>query len=348
MSLFATIRRTLPVAALAATFALTPLASAQDSTPAAEGVAPTPYEAPADIADLEGTIAADGSSTVGPFTQAAAENFNGIAPNVDIAVNVSGTGGGFEAFCAGETDLQNASRPMAEDEAAICAENGVEWYEFEVAYDGITVVVPESNTFLTCLTTESLASIWMGDITNYNEIDPSYPDLSIELFGPGEDSGTYDFFNEEILGEDEAGETIAPAADYEPSEDDNTLVEGVSGTEGGLGHFGFTYYEENQDRLNVVSLSTDGTTDNCVEPTLETISSTEYAPLSRPLYIYASAASLAENTALQEFLRYAIADADAIADSLGAVNAPGEALVTSQEKLEGAIDGSAEPDSAAA
>ncbi len=345
MSLFTTIRRTLPVAALAATFALTPLASAQDTTPAA---GPTPYEAPADIADLEGEISADGSSTVGPITQAAAETFNGIAENVVIDVAITGTGGGFATFCAGDTDISDASRPINEDEAAACAESGVEYYNFEVAFDGIAIVVPESNTFLTSITTETLAAIWNGEITNYNEIDPSYPDLEISLFGPGDSSGTYDYFNEEILGEDEAGEVITPAADYEASEDDNTLVEGVSGTEGGFGYFGFAYYEENQDRLNIVSVSADGDLANAVEPTADSIRSGEYAPLARPLYVYVSAASLTENTALQEFLRYFIADAAAIANSTGAVDAPAADLAASQEKLEGAIDGSVAPDSSAA
>lgn len=348
MSLFATIRRTLPVAALAATFALTPLASAQDTTPAAGGAAPTPYEAPADIAELEGEVNVDGSSTVGPITTAASEAFSELAPNADITVNINGTGGGFEAFCAGETDISNASRPINDDEIAACADSGVEYYNFEVAFDGIAIVVPESNTFLTAITTEQLASIWLGDVTNFNELDPSYPDLAIELFGPGDSSGTYDYFNEEILGEDEAGETITPGADYEPSEDDNTLVEGVAGTEGGFGYFGYAYYEENQDRLNVVSVSADGDVANAVEPSADTIRSGEYAPLSRPLYIYVNAASLAENVLLQEFLRYFIADSAAISLSTGAVDAPAENIAASQEKLEGAIDGSIEPDSAAA
>lgn len=348
MSLFATIRRTLPVAALAATFALTPLASAQDSTPAAGGATPTPYDAPADLGDLEGEINVDGSSTVGPITTAAQEQFSELAPNVDISVNISGTGGGFEAFCGGDTDVSDASRPINDDEIAACADSGVEYYNFEVAFDGIAIVVPEENTFLTSITTETLKAIWMGEITNYNEIDPSYPDLEISLFGPDDQSGTYDYFNEEILGKDEAGETITPAADYEPSADDNTLVEGVAGTEGGFGYFGFAYYEENQDRLNVVSVSADGDLANAVEPTADSIRSGEYAPLARPLYIYVSAASLSENTALQEFLRYYISDAAAIANSTGAVDAPAADLAASQEKLEGAIDGSVEPDSAAA
>ena len=346
MSLFATIRRTLPVAALAATFALTPLASAQDSTPAAGGT-PAPYAAPSDIANLSGDINVDGSSTVGPITTAASESFSGQAPNVNISVNISGTGGGFEKFCAGETDISDASRPINKDEAKACADSGVDYYAFEVAYDGIAIVVPESNTFLTAITTEQLKSIWMGDTTNFNQLDPSYPDLEISLFGPDDQSGTYDYFNEEILGKDANGDTVTPAANYEPSSDDNTLVEGVSGTKGGFGYFGYAYYEENQDRLNVVSVSADGDLAKAVEPTADTIRSGEYAPLSRPLYVYVSAKSLSENKALQEFLRYYISDAAAIVNSTGAVDAPAGDLAASQVKLEGAIDGSVKPDSAA-
>jgi phosphate transport system substrate-binding protein len=318
-------------------------AVAQDATPSAGA-----YVAPDTIGELEGEISSDGSSTVGPITQAAAENFAEFAPNVEISVSVSGTGGGFEAFCNGDTDLQNASRPISDDEVALCGENTVDYYEFEVAFDGITIVVPESNTFLTCISTDALAQVWNGEIENFNQIDPSYPDLEISLFGPDSESGTYDYFNEEILGEDEAGETIEPSASYEPSSDDNVLVEGVSGTEGGFGYFGYAYYETAQDRLNAVSVTADGDPNSCVAPSADTIRSQEYAPLARPLYIYVNAASLAENPALQEFLRYYITDAATIATSTGAVDAPAEDIAASVEKLEGAIAGTTPPDSQAA
>lgn len=317
-------------------------AVAQDGTPV-----PVPYTPPANAGELEGEIVSDGSSTVGPLTIAAAENFNEIAPNVENNVTISGTGGGFERFCNGETDLQNASRAISEDEKALCAENEVDYFEFEVAFDGITIVVPESNTFLTCISTEALAQIWNGDVENFNEINPDYPDLEINLFGPGTESGTYDFFNEEILGEDEEGETIEPSASYEPSEDDNTLVEGVAGTEGGLGYFGYSYYIEAEDRLNAVAVTADGDLANCVAPDPDTIRTGTYAPLSRPLYVYVSASGLAENPALQEFLRYYLSDASAIATSIGFVDAPAEAISASVEKLEGAVTGTTPPDSQA-
>ena len=341
--MFGTYRLTGRALALLIAFAVLLIASparAQDATPAASNYAP-----PADITDIEGSIVSDGSSTVGPITTAAAENFSELAPNVEIEVSTSGTGGGFTRFCDGETDVQNASRPISEDEIVSCAENGVDYYEFEIAYDGITIVVPESNTFLTCISTDNLAAIWNGEISNFNEIDASYPDLEIQLFGADSESGTYDYFNEQILGEDEEGEVLDPAVDYEPSSDDNVLVEGVSGTEGGLGYFGFAYYENAQDRLNAVSVTADGDMNNCVAPTADTIRSQEYTPLSRPLFVYVKALSLTDNRALQEFVRYYVADASAIAKSTGAVDAPAEDLAASLEKVEGAIAGTAAPDS---
>ena len=245
---------------------------------------------------------------------AAAENFTELAPNVEINVSISGTGGGFERFCNGETDHpERLSRRSPRMKPPLCAENGVDYYEFEVAYDGITIVVPESNTFLTCISTDVLARSGTARSRTSTRSTRSSRTLRSQLFGPDSESGTYDYFNEEILGEDEAGEMIEPAADYEPSSDDNVLVEGVSGTEGGLGYFGYAYYETAQDRLNAVAVTADGDLNNCVVADPDTIRSQEYAPLSRPLFVYVKASSLAENPALQEFMRYYIADASAIA-----------------------------------
>ena len=336
------------IVAIMAASAIGPVVSAraQDGTPEAGG--PVAYAPGDNVADLTGEIVSDGSSTTGPITIAAGENFTGeYAGDVEINVAISGTGGGFEKFCNDETDIQNASRPIDEEEAALCGENGVDYFEFEIAFDGITIVVPESNTFLTCVSTDLLAQIWNGEVTNYNQILPEFPDLEIQLFGADSESGTYDYFNEEILGEDENGDTLAPAAEYEPSSDDNVLVEGVSGTEGGLGYFGYAYYESSQDRLNAVSVTATGDPAGCIAPTADTIRSQEYAPLSRPLYVYVKASSLADNPALQEFMRYYIADASEIAKSTGAVDAPAADLLASQDKLEAAISGEGTPDSQA-
>ena len=198
-----------------------------------------------------------------------------------MTVGVSGTGGGFERFCRGETDLSNASRPIKEDEEApLCKDGGVEFVEFQVANDALTVVVNKDNDWVTCLTTEQLAKIWGPDskVKNWNEVDPSFPDEKLSLFGPGTDSGTFDYFTGEINGEEGASRS-----DYNASEDDNDTVTGVAGEKGGLGYFGFSYFEENQDTLKAIEI--DGG-DGCVAPSVEAAQDGTYKPLSRPLYIY--------------------------------------------------------------
>jgi phosphate transport system substrate-binding protein len=232
-----------------------------------------------DLSALSGEIVSDGSSTVGPLTQAVAEEFIAQAQDVQVSVDISGTGGGFERFCVGETDIQNASRPIDEEEIATCAENGVDWYEFEVAYDGLTIVTNKENTWLTCVTTEQLKTLWQkaSPANTWAELNADYPADTIALYGPGTDSGTFDFFVETILGEDEIRE------DFTPSEDDNVLVEGVAGDLNALGYFGLAYYEANQDVLNAVPV--DNGDGNCVAPSPETVQDGSYAPLSRPLYV---------------------------------------------------------------
>jgi phosphate transport system substrate-binding protein len=231
--------------------------------------------------DLSGSIRIDGSSTVYPFAQAAAETFMGQNPGVQISVGQSGTGGGFEKFCAGETDISNASRPIKDDEEVpLCEKGGVEYSEVQVANDGIAVV---SNTSLKidCMTTGQLEELWAtSKVKNYSEIDPKLPDQDVSLFGPGTDSGTFDFFTDEINGEE--GKT---RKDYQPSEDDNVLVQGVEGDDGGLGYFGFSYYEQNQDKLNLIAVDAG---DGCVKPSAETIQDGSYKPLARPIFMYPS------------------------------------------------------------
>lgn len=289
-----------------------------------------------DLAELEGDISYDGSSTVGPITDAVAEEFNAEAENVQVAGAVSGTGGGFEAFCAGDTDLQNASRPIVEDEIAACAENGVDYYAFEVAYDGITVVVPESNDFLTCLNTEALAMLWGAEdpANTFADLNPDLPAETVNLYGPGSDSGTFDFFNEAILDDED------PREDYTPSEDDNVIVEAVAGDENGLGYFGYAYYAENEETLNAVEI--DGG-EGCVAPTLETIRDGSYVPLSRPLYVYVNAESMTRPE-VQEFMRFYVENAGTLAEEVGFVASPDDVYAADAEKVEAAIAGEAEPD----
>jgi phosphate transport system substrate-binding protein len=239
-------------------------------------------------ADLSGAVAVDGSSTVEPLSSAAAELFQGENPGVNVTVGTSGTGGGFQKFCAGETDISDASRSISESEIAKCEESGIEFTELQVANDALTVVVNKENTWASCLTVEQLKKIWENGSTvkNWNEVDPSFPDVPLTLYGAGPDSGTFDYFTGAINGEEGNSRT-----DYNPTEDDNVTVQGVSGAKGGLGYFGFSYYEENADKLTAVQI--DGGS-GCVAPSAEAAQDGTYAPLSRPLFIYASDAGLAK------------------------------------------------------
>ena len=249
---------------------------------------------------LTGRLSVDGSSTVAPFMSLAAERFRKAEPAVKISVGTSGTGGGFERFCRGETDLSNASRPIEEEEQALCEKGGVGQFPIQVANDGIAIVVNKKNTWADCLTVDQLKKIWepRSKVDNWRDIDPSFPDVELELFGAGTDSGTFDYFTEAIVGEEGASRS-----DYTPSEDDNVTVRGVSGVKGSLGYFGLSYYTENADRLKV--LKVDGG-DGCVEPSVETVQDGSYKPLSRPLFTYANEDSLAEKPALDPFLTYVL------------------------------------------
>ena len=258
--------------------------------------------------DLSGTIRIDGSSTVGPFAQAAQEAFQGENPGVRITVAQSGTGGGFEKFCAGETDISNASRPIdEEEEVPICEKNNVQYTEVQVANDGISIATnPELE--VDCLTTDQLKKLWNegSKINSLSQLDPSLPDTELTLFGAGTDSGTFDFFTEEINGEE--GVT---RKDYQPSEDDNVLVQGVAGEPGGLGYFGFSYYEQNQDKLGLVGVDAGN---GCIKPSQESISSGEYEPLSRPIFMYPSQEAL-QRPEVKAFMDYVVENYQAIAEA---------------------------------
>ena len=257
---------------------------------------------------VSGKIAIDGSSTVAPFAQAAQEAFQAENPDVQITVGTAGTGGGFEKFCAGETDISNASRPIKDDEEApLCKKDGVKYDEVQVANDGIAVV---TNTALKvdCMTLDQLKQVWNkgSKVKNLSEVDPKLPDTELALFGPGTDSGTFDFFTDQINGEE--GQS---RSDYEPSEDDNVIVEGVSGSPGGLGYLGFSYYEQNQEKLNLVGV--DGG-EGCVKPSLETIQNGTYKPLARPIFMYPSEKSL-KRPEVKAFMDYILKNQETIAKS---------------------------------
>jgi phosphate transport system substrate-binding protein len=258
--------------------------------------------------NLSGTIKIDGSSTVAPFAQAAQEAFQGENPGVKITVGTSGTGGGFEKFCAGETDISDASRPIKPDEEApVCKKAGIDYKEIQVANDGIAVVT-NPDLKVDCLTTDELKQLWNqgSKVKSLSEVNPKLPDTQLSLFGPGTDSGTFDFFTDVINGEEGVSRE-----DYSPSEDDNVLVQGVEGEPGGLGYFGHSYYEQNKEKLNLVKV--DGG-DGCIEPTTDTIQSGEYKPLSRPLFMYPSTKAL-KRPEVKAFLDYVVANYQEIADA---------------------------------
>ncbi|MEH1015790.1 PstS family phosphate ABC transporter substrate-binding protein [Micromonospora sp. CPCC 206060] len=268
-------RRVLAGVALAA-LALTGCSNNAENDTAAEGGE-----------KLSGQVKVDGSSTVAPLSEAAATFYKeGGQSGVNVSVATSGTGGGFEKFCKGETDVSDASRPIKDKEKAACEAAGIKYKELIVANDALTVVVSKDNTWADCLTVDQLKKIWEPNskVSNWNQVDPKFPNEPLKLFGAGTDSGTFDYFTAEINGEEGASRT-----DYTASENDNVTVQGVSGTKGGLGYFGFTYFEENADKLK--ALKVDGGA-GCVEPSLKTAQDNTYKPLSRPLFIYVSDAAV--------------------------------------------------------
>jgi phosphate transport system substrate-binding protein len=268
--------------------------------------------AAAGMAAVSGTITADGSSTVGPYAIAAAEGFQKRNRQARVTVGISGTGGGFERFCRNETDLANASRPMRNSEAILCRDAGVKWIAFTVANDGLSVVVNRQNTWVNCLTTAELKKIWEpgSQVDNWNDVRASFPDVPLKLFGAGTDSGTFDYFTEAIN-----GRARASRSDYLATEDDNVVVQGVSGERGALGYFGFSYYEENKSRLKVLAIDA-GKGQGCVTPSIATVQQNKYRPLSRPLFIYAKRSSF-KRPVVAAYFGYIFNNEKAIAKQAG-------------------------------
>jgi phosphate transport system substrate-binding protein len=282
-----------------------------------------------------GQISIDGSSTVYPISEAVAEEFMAANPGgTRVTVGTSGTGGGFKRFCAGETDISNASRPIKDSEKQICAQNNVTYQAITVGYDGLTVVVNPKNTFAQCLKLEELKKIWEpgSTVKNWSDVRPGFPNQPIKLYGPGTASGTFDYFTEAVVGKEDASR-----ADYTASEDDNTLVQGVEGDEHALGYFGYAYYKENAAKLKEVGIDAGS---GCVLPTEQTVKDGTYKPLSRPLFIYVKTAALQrpEVKAFVEFylnnasklvpaVGYVALDAAKYTESLGAI---GQSVTTTQ------------------
>ena len=263
-------------------------------------------------AELSGKIVVDGSSTVFPITEAVAEEFSKLYQNIEVPVGFSGTGGGFKKFTVGETDISNASRPIKDSEKELAVANGVEYIELMVAYDGISVVVNKENTWAKDITVDELKKIWAADSTvmKWSDVRADWPAETINLYGPGTDSGTFEYFTEAINGE--AGNT---RKDYTPSEDDNVLVQGIAGDKYAMGYFGFAYYEENMDKLNVVAVDSGA---GAIMPTMETIMDGSYAPLSRPLFMYVNKKSLA-NAHVKTFVDYFMTTGTTLISSVGYV-----------------------------
>jgi len=260
---------------------------------------------------LKGTVKADGSSTVFPITEAVGEEFQKVNPNVRVTVGLSGTGGGFKKFASGETDISNASRPIEADEQALAQKNGVNYVELKVAYDGLSVVVNPANKFVKDLTVAELKKIWQAGskVKTWKDVRPNWPDAEIKLFGPGTDSGTFDYFTKAINGEEDNSRS-----DYTASEDDNVLVQGVAGEKYALGYFGYAYYLENKDKLKLVSV-------NGVYPSVKTIRDGSYKPLSRLLYIYINTKAL-KRPEVKAFVKFYLKNAPKLVKQVGYVPLP--------------------------
>lgn len=271
--------------------------------------------------DLTGNISIDGSSTVFPITQAMAEDFQDDNEGVKIAIGVSGTGGGFKKFCAGETDISDASRPIKKEEMEKCQQAGVEYVELPVAFDALSVVVNPENDWAVCLTQKELEKMWQpsaqGNVTNWKQVRSSFPDVPLNLYGPGTDSGTFDYFTEAINGKD--GES---RGDYTASEDDNVIVQGVGGDRGAMGYFGLSYLEENLTKVKPVAIDDEDASngDGCIEPSVATVENGTYQPLARPIFIYVKKASL-QRPEVKSFVEYYMSkDHKSIVDEIGYIH----------------------------
>ncbi|MFN2223133.1 MAG: PstS family phosphate ABC transporter substrate-binding protein [Candidatus Promineifilaceae bacterium] len=284
--------------------------------------------------DSTAIIAVDGSSTVFPIAEAVAEEF-GKTHKVRVTIGVSGSGGGFKKFCKQETAVSNASRPIKASEVKLCAENGVEYIELPVAYDGIAVVVHKDADWVDHMTVEELKKLWspeaQGKITKWNQIRTDWPDKEIHLFGPGVDSGTYDYFTEAIVGKEHSSR-----GDFTSSEDDNVLVQGIATDPGALGFFGLAYYTENRDKLKVVPIEGGG---GPIAPSLQTVGDGSYQPLSRPLFVYVNKQA-AERKEVQAYIAYFLNQGRPLVKEVGYIPLPDRAYQLAQERFDRRITGS--------
>ena len=281
---------------------------------------------------LSGVVKVDGSSTVFPVTEAVAEEFGKVHPKVRVTVGISGTGGGFKKYCVGEIDINDASRTIKGKEIKVANENNVEYIELPVAYDGLSVVMNKNNDFIDYLTVEELNSIWKfgSKMKLWSDVRKGWPKKEIKLYGPGTDSGTFDYFKEAII-----GKKNNIRSDFTKSEDDNVLVTGVSGSKYALGFFGYAYYAENKDKLKVVSI--DGG-NGPVSPTEKSINDGSYAPLSRPIFIYVNPES-AKRPEVDAFVNFYLENSSSLAGEVGYVALPDELLIKAINRYTNKITG---------
>jgi len=285
------------------------------------------------VPELKGTIKIDGSSTVYPITEAVTEDFQKTFKEVNVTVGISGTGGGFKKFAAGEIDIADASRPIKQAEIEACQANKIEYVELPIAYDALSVVVNPKNTWVTSLTIKELAKIWspdaQGKIMKWSDVRPGWPETPIALFGPGTDSGTFDYFTEAVVGKQGSSR-----GDYTSSEDDNVLVQGVAGTQGALGFFGVSYYEGNKDKLKIVPIDDEKAENGAgpMLPTQENVLKGAYSPLSRPLFVYARKDAL-DRPEVKEFVAFYIKNVPALATEVGYIKLPEKVYALTTERF---------------
>jgi phosphate transport system substrate-binding protein len=284
-------------------------------------------------AAVEGAVALDGSSTVYPISEAVGEEFQGANPKARVTIGVAGTGGGFQRFCNGEIDIADASRPIKSTEAEACKAKGIEYVELPIAYDGLAVVVNGANGFVDCITTTELRVLWepaaQKTVTRWNQVRATWPDKEVHLYGAGVDSGTYDYFAEAIVGKDKG-----TRGDFQASEDDNVLVQGIAGDPLALGFFGLAYYEENKGKLKLLGVD-DGNAQNgagCVSPSQKTVEEGTYQPLSRPLFIYVKKAAI-ERPVVDAFVRFYLENTGTLAREVGYIPFPTDAYTLLQKRF---------------
>jgi phosphate transport system substrate-binding protein len=315
-------------------FSLRPFASPGYSVPSGIGLAVTLMFVIV-LAGCGGSstesVSVDGSSTVFPLTEAVAEEFMKDTPNARVNVGVSGTGGGFSKFLRGETAINDASRPIAPNEIEKAEENGIEFIEIPVAYDGLSVVVHPENDWVDCLTANELGKLWKPDspIDRWNQLRDDFPDRPIDLYAPGTASGTYDYFTEAIV-----GESGASRSDFTASEDDNVLAQGIKGTETALGYFGLAYYENNAKELKALGIDPDSADGggSCVTPSAKTVQNGTYRPLSRPLFIYVNPAKV--TSTVERFVEFYLENAGELASDVGYVGLPEEAYQLARQRFQ--------------